>query len=306
MIGPRLALELFAACADGSLLTPGGRIPHCRLGARRDPRTALGELEHSLGLDPGASRLVGLDWTPDEVVVLAYHGLRDAPGEIVSTPFGALLASLAAPTRARLRAAVRTGVLDAAPTWLVGGRALHAPGKAERAGTVFTWSREPVELPVAQVWGLVHDEAGRVLVMVDARGVASLPGGRPEPGESIEQTLRREAMEEAGASLGELAYLGHLRAQDPTGPAAALVRMLGPIDSLAPAAADPDTGEVYRRLLVPARAVNLWLGWGPEGDAQAAATADLLGPHRAGHPEQVAPAGRAAVPVRPPAGRPAG
>jgi hypothetical protein len=49
------------------------------------------------------------------------------------------------------------------------------------------------------------------------------------------------------------------------------LRMTAPLLELGPASPDPDTGKTYRRVLIPAAQANLLLGWGPEGDAQAAA-----------------------------------
>ena len=52
------------------------------------------------------------------------------------------------------------------------------------------------------VGALVHDDAGRLLVVRRGRppaaGLWSVPGGRVEPGESDEQAVRREALEETG------------------------------------------------------------------------------------------------------------
>jgi ADP-ribose pyrophosphatase YjhB (NUDIX family) len=52
------------------------------------------------------------------------------------------------------------------------------------------------------VGALVHDDDGRLLVVRRAHepgaGLWSVPGGRVEPGESDEQAVRREVMEETG------------------------------------------------------------------------------------------------------------
>lgn len=52
------------------------------------------------------------------------------------------------------------------------------------------------------VGALVHDDEGRLLVVRRGRGPAlgawSVPGGRVEPGETDEQAVRREVLEETG------------------------------------------------------------------------------------------------------------
>ncbi|MEU7530257.1 NUDIX hydrolase [Saccharothrix sp. NPDC042600] len=65
----------------------------------------------------------------------------------------------------------------------------------------------PLVLPGTSV--VVTDAAGRVLLLarVDTGGWG-LPGGIMEPGESFEDTGRREVEEETGLVVGELSLLG--------------------------------------------------------------------------------------------------
>jgi 8-oxo-dGTP pyrophosphatase MutT (NUDIX family) len=60
--------------------------------------------------------------------------------------------------------------------------------------------------------------AGQVMVVRDPGSVHVLPGGRRQVGESLEQTLRRELLEETGWATGELHLLGvrHFRQQGGT------------------------------------------------------------------------------------------
>src|SRR3979409_362313 len=55
------------------------------------------------------------------------------------------------------------------------------------------------------VGGIAHDPAGRLLLIRRAnepgRGLWSLPGGRVEPGETDEEAVRRELLEETGLQV---------------------------------------------------------------------------------------------------------
>ncbi len=60
----------------------------------------------------------------------------------------------------------------------------------------------PAKRRIPCVGALVHDDEGRLLVVCRARepgrGQWSVPGGRVETGESDEQAVRREVLEETG------------------------------------------------------------------------------------------------------------
>jgi len=62
----------------------------------------------------------------------------------------------------------------------------------------------------AAIGGLVADERDRLLVIVraeePARGTWDLPGGFADPGETAEETLRREVREETGLDLASAEY----------------------------------------------------------------------------------------------------
>jgi 8-oxo-dGTP diphosphatase len=74
--------------------------------------------------------------------------------------------------------------------------------------------------PAALVFALTQ---GRFVVAdIQGRGWC-IPGGRLEPDETPEQAVRREAMEEAGITLGPLHLLGHfIKTERETGAAVAI------------------------------------------------------------------------------------
>lgn len=65
--------------------------------------------------------------------------------------------------------------------------------------------------PAVGVGGLVMDEAGRVLLLRRAndpgKGKLGLPGGFVNPGESAEEALLRETMEETGLAISDLRFV---------------------------------------------------------------------------------------------------
>ena len=67
----------------------------------------------------------------------------------------------------------------------------------------------------AAVGALITDEEGRLLVTVrkgePAKGTWDLPGGFADPGESVEETVRREIKEELGLDIISLSYFVHSR-----------------------------------------------------------------------------------------------
>ncbi|MFR9729738.1 NUDIX hydrolase [Saccharopolyspora sp. MS10] len=138
----------------------------------------------------------------------------------------------------------------------------------------FTWHTRdvPADLPVRQVYGFLFAPDGRVLIRVDG-AKHSLPGGRPERGESeYADILRRETFEEVTLDIAEPHYLGFQCVDDGIAPYAQ-VRMAAVISGVHPARPDPDNGRTYRRLLVhPGKAGDL-LNWGETGHQQAAAAA---------------------------------
>lgn len=65
-------------------------------------------------------------------------------------------------------------------------------------------------LLIPGVAGLIHDEEGRLLLVQTRNGHWSLPAGAIEPGESPEDSARREVEEETGLQVSSLRLAGVL------------------------------------------------------------------------------------------------
>lgn len=127
--------------------------------------------------------------------------------------------------------------------------------------------------PWTQAYGVCFNEAGEILV-IDEHGGGSwkIPGGTPEDGETPEQTLARELMEEANVELAEVLPLGvqqveQLLPDQQHGPPHYQWRFAGRIARLHPQTPDPATGKLYPRRFVPASEINEYVRWGETGQA---------------------------------------
>jgi 8-oxo-dGTP pyrophosphatase MutT (NUDIX family) len=88
----------------------------------------------------------------------------------------------------------------------------------------------PEDLPVRQVYGIAFSNDGRILLRIED-GKYKLTGGRPESGESFEETLLREYVEELNVNLVEAHYLGYLLVEE-DGNKYAQVRMIARIKDI--------------------------------------------------------------------------
>lgn len=136
----------------------------------------------------------------------------------------------------------------------------------------YRWFKEevPASLEVRQVYGIVFNERGEVLLREDDNRY-KLTGGKPEGEDSsFEETLRREYLEELNMSLEKVYYLGYLLIEE-NDEVYAQVRMIGKIGNIGnigEARADLDNGKVYGRVEVPTRHVNNYLKYEDEAGMQ--------------------------------------
>ncbi|NYE50440.1 ADP-ribose pyrophosphatase YjhB (NUDIX family) [Spinactinospora alkalitolerans] len=286
-------------------------LPADRLVSGETPRqTAIRGVGDRIGLIPRLGDLLVSDWTTDRGgphagALYIFDGGRissaaarriGVPGQNSSAAlFTAVdeLPAYAAPADVRridaalrARGEGRTAHLEygRTPSTLAAMRRFGIVPGVHSGGAAWSWHEEPVpdELPIRHAWAWVFAPDGRVVVYVDDNGLIGLPGGTLEDFEHRNPAAAsvREVREETQIEIADPIYLGYLHDDQPGGKAVARVRMAAAIAAIGPAAPDPATGTVHRRLLVPPRLLAELCGWGRGADRQTKAaigTARALG-----------------------------
>lgn len=123
--------------------------------------------------------------------------------------------------------------------------------------------------PVTQVYGVCLDDEGKILVIKDKRW--QIPGGTPEAGETAEETLRRELIEEAQVVVENLIPLGVQEVRYPNNPDKNQgdlfyqYRYFAVIKKINPMQPDPATGREYERKFVSFDEIDEYVKWGGVG-----------------------------------------
>ena len=122
----------------------------------------------------------------------------------------------------------------------------------------FVWhdGEKPDNLPITQVYGVLFDDGGRILLKLDD-GIYGLIGGKPERGETREETLHREVYEEVNCEISDLHYLGYQTVLGDGAPYAQL-RYIAKVTKMGPNRPDLDNGKTYERIYAaPDEAIKL-------------------------------------------------
>ena len=127
----------------------------------------------------------------------------------------------------------------------------------------YTWHNDPVpmDLEVRQVYGFAFME-DKVILRIE-NNKYKLTGGKPELGETFEQTLKREYIEELNVELEDVYYLGYLLVED-NNDRYAQVRMVARIKNIMENHLDPATGKMYGRELINLDKLKEYLNYSDE------------------------------------------
>jgi len=77
----------------------------------------------------------------------------------------------------------------------------------------FETQNYPRDINISQVLGFCLNKNKKILIIKNQRGW-NFPGGHPKKGESPEETLRREIMEEANVTIKNPRLIGYMEVQD--------------------------------------------------------------------------------------------
>jgi 8-oxo-dGTP pyrophosphatase MutT (NUDIX family) len=135
----------------------------------------------------------------------------------------------------------------------------------------FTWLPE-VDLesikPITQCYGFCYNDEGKLLVIeTSIPGRWQVPGGTVEKGETFEETLRREIIEEANTTIKNIHYLGAQSVEnDKNDEIIYQLRFAAMIDELREREPDPDKGIILERKFINPLTYNKLADWGHIGD----------------------------------------
>jgi 8-oxo-dGTP pyrophosphatase MutT (NUDIX family) len=133
--------------------------------------------------------------------------------------------------------------------------------------------------PIVQVHGVCFDALGSIMIIREPGKEWHLVGGKPESGETFEETLRREVNEETHVTLKSCGMIGYQKAIRDNGECVYQLRFAAIIEDIGEQRPDPTTGFVNERAFVPAKDIACWVNY-KEIIAIVAAATEWLADHR--------------------------
>lgn len=130
------------------------------------------------------------------------------------------------------------------------------------------------DLPWQQVYAIGELEGKVPIVHYDDRK-DNLPGGHTEPGETLEQTLRREIREELNMRVLDWQPIGYQKCTEPDGEVAYQFRVFARLEKIGEFAGDVD-GSVIGYSLINIDKLNSRIKYGNVGEVMAARAKEIL------------------------------
>lgn len=136
---------------------------------------------------------------------------------------------------------------------------------------IYKWikGKVPEDICIKQVYGIVFNEQGSILLRIED-GKYKLTGGKTENfDENIEDTLKREFMEEVNTSIKNIYLLGYQLVDECNGVKPyAQIRMIAQVDKMYENRPDLDNGKLYKRIFKTPEEAKELLNWGKIGREQ--------------------------------------
>ena len=124
--------------------------------------------------------------------------------------------------------------------------------------------------PVTQVYGIIFNDKNKILICRESSdGKWIIPGGHPEEGESFEETLKREVLEEVDVEVADIKPLGVFKVEFSDKPNKFIYqsRFVAKLKNLHPQTPDPANDNTWERRFVSAEDINEYVKWGETGEA---------------------------------------
>jgi len=124
----------------------------------------------------------------------------------------------------------------------------------------YRWIKGEVDknLKVRQVYGIVFNKDGNILLRVDDNKY-KLTGGKPENDDkNYSETLKREYLEELNIEIEDIQYLGYLLVEE-NNEKYAQVRMIAKVKNIGEIKPDIDNGKIYQRFMANQKNVKRYL-----------------------------------------------
>lgn len=104
--------------------------------------------------------------------------------------------------------------------------------------------------PITQSSGVCFDEGGRILILRQEGKSWNLPGGHPEAGETLEQTVEREVYEETTVKIGRRQMIGYQEVREDGKIIRYQARFACLVERVDPMQPDPAKGKTHERMFV--------------------------------------------------------
>ncbi len=134
--------------------------------------------------------------------------------------------------------------------------------------------------PITQAYAVIFNDKNEILIGREkGKGKWCLPGGHPEDGESLVETLCREVDEEVDVEIDNVKPLGVIKVEFEDAPNKPIYqsRFIAKLKKLLPQTPDPANNNIWERKFVPAKDINEYVKWGETGKAMFKDAIELSG-----------------------------